>query len=253
MYNYSLEKHLSSTYNWKQHESEQNSLFMCARQCTRGRPLRRKIPFSKIKQHGDFGLGTFDDLDGEMVMLDGNIYQITGDGCVHPVADETLTPFSCVTFFQSLTHDESSTPMRHEIFMHWLNNLLPSPNLFYAIRIEGTFSYLKARSVPKQENYRPLVEVTADQPIFEFHTISGTLAGFYTPSFLSQLSVPGLHLHFLSSDLKHGGHLLECNTQKIKANIQILSNLELSLPITLDYLTTSFERDTEKDLDQAEK
>ena len=31
---------------------------------------------------GDFGLGTFENLDGEMVILDGIIYQVRGDGSV---------------------------------------------------------------------------------------------------------------------------------------------------------------------------
>jgi len=57
-----------------------------------------KIPLTEIKKHGDFGLGTFDHLDGEMIMLDGKIYQITSDGRVTLVDDHALTPFACVTF-----------------------------------------------------------------------------------------------------------------------------------------------------------
>ena len=123
----------------------------------------QKIPFSQIKQHGDFGLGTFDDLDGEMVMLDGEIYQITGTGQVHRVADQARTPFACVTFYRPLSQERLDREMSYADFQAWIGGLFPSPNIFYALRIDGRFSYLKVRSVPKQENYRPLVEVAQEQ------------------------------------------------------------------------------------------
>jgi len=150
----------------------------------------QKIPFTQIKKHGDFGLGTFDNLDGEMVMLDGQIYQITADGRVHRVDEEALTPFACVTFYQPLSCDELSTEQSYPAFQEWLQGLLPSPNIFYAIRVEGRFASMRVRSVPKQENYRPLVEVTREQPVFTFEDIEGTLVGFFTPASLGSLSVP---------------------------------------------------------------
>lgn len=236
----------------KQSERE-NLLYLCA-------PINalvegiyeEKIPFREIKRYGDFGLGTFDDLDGEMVMIDGAVYQIPADGRVQRVPEDALTPFAAVTFYEALTHDTSTEPMEYPAFLDWLIRLLPSPNLFYALRIEGTFSRMKTRSVPKQECYRPLVEVTAHQPVFNFENISGTLAGFYTPSFMSSVSVPGLHLHFLSDDLTHGGHLLECDSVSIKVGVQMLDRIELSLPKSLEYLTWDFQRDIKKDLNKAE-
>lgn len=212
-----------------------------------------KIPFTEIKQHGDFGLGTFDNLDGEMIMLDGNIYQMTADGKVTLVDENTLTPFSCVTFYQPLTEDETSDALDYPTFLQWLESLLPSRNIFYAIRIEGQFDYVKVRSVPKTENYKPLVEVAESQPEFEFTDIKGTLAGFYTPSYMASVSVPGLHLHFISADCQHGGHLMSCRPRGIRAGVQFIDSLEMALPISLDYLTCNFQRDTAKDLDKAEK
>jgi acetolactate decarboxylase len=212
-----------------------------------------RIPLTTIRQHGDFGLGTFDDLDGEMVLLDGQIFQITGDGRVREVDEQGHTPFACVTFFDPLSHDELETELPYAAFQQWLLELLPSPNIFYAIRAEGHFSSLRARSVPKQENYRPLVDVARDQPVFRFTDIEGTLAGFYTPPFMSSLSVPGLHLHFLSADRQQGGHLLDCTPTRVRVGVQFISRLELALPMSLDYLTWDFVRNTGEDLDEAEK
>jgi len=214
----------------------------------------QNIPFSEIKKHGDFGLGTFNDLDGEMMMFDGLIYRVGSDGKVNQITDEDMcTPFACVTNFQPLSEEELEKELSHEEFLNWMKDLMPSSNLFYAFRIEGEFEYVKTRSVPKQENYRPLVDVAKEQPTFEFNDIKGTMVGFYTPSFMSSLSVPGVHLHFITEDRASGGHLLECHPRKVKVELQYLYTLELSLPSNLDYLTWDFQRDIGKDLDKAEK
>ena len=211
------------------------------------------IPFTEIKRHGDFGLGTFDHLDGEMVMLDGEIYQITADGQVHKVDDSALTPFSAVTFYQPSQTFELAEPLDEKGFESWLLGLLPSPNIFYAIRIDGTYDYIKTRSVPKTECYVPLVEVAAHQPVFEFTDIAGTLGGFFTPSFMGSVSVPGLHLHLLSADRQHGGHLLACRPQSVRVGIQPLTSLEMALPTTEYYLNWDFSRDVGEDLKKAER
>jgi len=214
---------------------------------------QERIPFSKILQHGDFGLGTFDSLDGEMIVLDGHVYQITGDGQVHEVGEEATTPFACVTFYAPASHDDLDEELGYAAFQDWLLSLLPSPNLFYALRLEGTFAHVKVRSVPRQENYRPLVEVVAHQPVFEFAEVEGTLAGFFSPAFLESLTVPGLHLHFLSADRTQGGHLLECRPRRLRAGVQFISTLELGLPMSLDYLTWDLRSDIGADLDMIEK
>lgn len=185
-----------------------------------------KIPFTEIKKHGDFGLGTFDNLEGEMLMLDGNIYQMTAGGRVAEVDDQALTPYACVTFYQPLTHDELQEELDYAEFLPWLQTLLPSPNIFYAIRIEGTFRH---------------VEVMSEQQAVEYDDIEGTLAGFYTPAYLSSLSAAGLHLLFLSADRRHGGHLLSCRSGKVRASVQFINILEMALPMSFDYLTWDFQ------------
>jgi len=226
-----------------------------------------RIPLADLREHGDFGLGTFDDLDGEMVMLDGRVYQIAGDGHVREVTEPASTPFACVTFYAPLSHDDlepaeaagrgsdaaSACAPSWDDFQRWILRLLPSPNLFYALRIEGRFSDVRVRSVPKQENYRPLVEVAREQAEFTLPDAEGTLAGFFTPSFLGSLNVPGLHLHFLTTDRRRGGHLLHCRPQGVRAGVQIIRRLELGLPMSLNYLTWDFRRDTGADLDEAER
>ncbi len=206
-----------------------------------------------IKEHGDFGLGTFNYLDGEMVLLDGNVYQIRSDGDVYSVKDDEQSPFACVTFFSPDTFDDFEENHTPKGFHDLLNTLIPSENMLYAIRIDGSFRHVRTRAVPRSENYKPLVEATKNQPVFDFYDVQGCLAGFYTPRFMESLNAPGYHMHFLTEDRRHGGHLIECALKKVRIGIQHVPKLDLGLPITLDFLTADLTRDIGKDLDKAEK
>ncbi len=208
---------------------------------------------AEVRQHGDFGLGTFNYLDGEMLLLDGSVYQIRSDGNVYDVGDDERSPFACVTFFTPDTFDDIDGASGASELTTLLDGLIPSRNMLYAIRVDGIFSHVRCRAVPKSENYRPLVEATADQPVFDFHDVSGSLAGFYTPAFMESLNAPGFHLHFLSEDRRRGGHLIECTLKKARIGIQHVPRLELGLPVTLDYLTVDLTRDIGSDLEKAEK
>ena len=211
------------------------------------------VTIAQLKERGDFGLGTFNELDGEMVVLDGAVYQVKADGNVYSVPDTTCSPFACVTFFNPITYDDVDGGYDHQGFLDLLANLTPSPNMLYAFRIDGVFDYVSTRSVPPQENYRPLVDVAQDQPTFEFHNTEGTLAGFYIPEFMGAINVPGYHLHFLTADRCRGGHLLRCHLRSARVGVQPVPRLDMDLPVTLDYLTADFSRDARDDLEKAEK
>ena len=131
--------------------------------------------------------------------------------------------------------------------------LIPSPNLMYAIRIDGRFSHVRARSVPKMMNYMPLAEIAKLQTVFEFKDVEGTIVGFYTPSFLSGVHLAGLHLHFITADRKRGGHLLAAAANGVTVGLQHAPSIELGLPMTLDFLTMERTRDMQADLDKVER
>ena len=211
-----------------------------------------RTTIGEVKTHGDFGLGTFNYLDGEMILLDGVAYQIKANGEVSTVPDTEYTPFACVTFFHPDTWDDIEGDGETPDIFALLDTLIPSPNMLYAVRIDGVFDYVKARAVPKTANYLPLVEAAQHQIIFEFSPIEGSLAGFYTPAFMASLNAPGYHLHMLTADRRHGGHLMECRLKRARIGIQHIPKLHVDLPVTLDYLTADFNRDTKKDLDRAE-
>ena len=208
---------------------------------------------AQIKKHGDFGLGTFNYLDGEMVILDGVVYQVRSDGTATIAEDSEQSPFACATFFRPDTFDDIAGTDEYKNIETLLDTLIPSPNMIYAIRIDGTFRHVKTRAVAKTENYTPLVEATKNQPVFDFHDVEGAMAGFFTPRFIETITAPGYHLHFLTADRQHGGHVMGCALHKIRIGIQHVPLLEMGLPITLDFLTADLTRDTAKDLEKVEK
>lgn len=211
------------------------------------------LTISELKKYGDFGIGTFNDLNGELVLLDGIAFQFDVDGVVHKVKDDEKTPFAAASFFQPFSVEEISSQLGYSHFNSFLDRSLPSLNMLYAIRVDGSFSRVRTRSVPKTKNYTPLVEATAFQKEMRLRDVEGTLVGFYTPEFMPSVNVPGFHFHFITKDRRQGGHLLECDLSRGKLSIQICNRLVLNLPMTLDYLSVDFNRDAKKDLEKAER
>lgn len=214
---------------------------------------REDTTVGHVLAQGDFGIGTFNDLDGEMVVLEGTVYQLRVDGTASVVAESVQTPFACVTRFFGDTEERFDAAMDYPALEHLLTGLLPSANLAYAIRVDGRFSHVRVRSVPRQENYRPLAEVAKSQAVFDYHDVSGTLVGFWTPAFLSSVHVAGLHLHFIADDRSCGGHLLSAAPDGVTVRLQHAPALTLELPLTLDFLTMERQRDLAADLQAVEK
>jgi acetolactate decarboxylase len=190
-----------------------------------------EITYRELKKHGGTGLGTFDGLDGEMIGLDGKFYQIKADGSVHPVDDLMKAPFAEVVFFQPDRTVLLNTPLNGKPFESFLDNQLPTKNIFFVFKIEGFFSYIKARSVPKQNRpYPSLDDVIRQQSIFEFHNIRGTIIGFRCPSYTAGINAPGYHFHFISADRQAGGHVLEFQVRDVKIEIDDISEFTMVLP-----------------------
>jgi len=213
------------------------------------------MTFGSLKEYGDFGIGTFAGLDGEMVGFKGDFYQVKADGIAYPVSDSMETPFASVTFFE--IDDEETLPkgINYEQLEGLLDGILPTANIFYAIKIEGTFSYMKTRSVPGQEKpYPPLVEVTKNQPIFEFNDVEGTIVGFRCPAYVAGVNVPGYHLHFLTKDRDRGGHILEFKVEEAVALVDYTSEFLMILPGSdSDFYEVDLTQSKQEELEKVEK
>jgi len=210
--------------------------------------------FGELKEKGDFGLGTFNHLDGELVGFDGVFYQVKSDGSVHIATDVMNTPFAVVTFFESDIIETIDKPLTCEEFKEYLVTLFPTQNIFYGIKVKGDFSYIKARSVPKQKKpYPPLTEVAKEEAIFEFNNINGTFAGFWLPEYLKDINVTGFHFHFISDDKKSGGHVLECKLKNVQLEIDYIRDIQISLPDTKSYNAINLNKTTSGDVKKVEE
>ena len=206
-----------------------------------------------LKSYGDLGIGTFDGLDGEMVVLDGQVYRVGADGRAMVVAADETTPFATVTFFKS--DRDIGVPAGTDFagFQALVDASLTSANLFHAFRAEGRFKTLRTRSVPKQKKpYRPLVEVVKEQSVFEFRDVDGVLVGFYAPAFAKGINVPGYHLHFLTADRKAGGHVLDFTVDRLDLKVDVLSRFLLMLPTSAGFAAADLRSDRQEELEKVE-
>jgi acetolactate decarboxylase len=212
------------------------------------------LTFQELARHGDFGLGTFDALDGEMIALDGAFYQIKADGRVYPVAGSMKTPFAAVTFFKAGRTHMLEMPMRYQQLLDYVTRLLPSPNLPYAVRIEGLFTSVKTRSIPRQQKpYPPLAQVVEKQAVFELANVKGVIVGFMLPAYLAGVNMPGYHCHFITADRRAGGHLLDCRVEGATVAVAALPNYFLRLPEGQDFLKSDLTGDRSHELGKIER
>ena len=210
---------------------------------------------ANLTRQGDFGIGTFDTLDGEMIVSEGKIYQFKVDGKIYNANLKEKTPFASVVKFKSTRTHELNQTFNMKTFQAAIDSLIKNKNLFYAIKVTGDFTMMKTRSVPAQmKPYKPLSEITKTQPVFVKNNQKGTLIGFRLPTFVGGINVPGYHMHFLSSDKTFGGHVLDFSTSSIKVEIQELNKFEMLLPEGENsFNQVDLSKDRSKELEKVEK
>ncbi len=210
--------------------------------------------FKELSSHGDFGLGTVEALDGEMVAVDGRFYQVKSDGAVYPISPSRKTPFAEVTFFKPGQTLSLREPLDLRGLETFLLAHLPSKNFPYAIKLTGKFAYVKTRSVPRQtQPYPPLTEVVKRQAVFELRDVEGVIVGFWHPQYLAGVNLSSCHFHFLTRNRQAGGHLLDCRLKEGRLELQGLDELRLRLPATPAFSRTGLGQDQKRAIDQAEK
>lgn len=192
------------------------------------------IPLEDMLDKGDFGIGTFQGIDGEMLVLDGVIYQIKHDGSVvikkNKNLKKELTPYAVVKNFNKDISSKLKSADTYASLQEQINALITDKNKFYAIKVEGTFNTIKTRSVPAQTKpFPPLTDVVAKQNTFDLTNVKGTLVGFWCPQYVGGVNVAGFHLHFLTTDKTKGGHVLELNLASGTAKLDKTNKFNLEL------------------------
>jgi acetolactate decarboxylase len=211
------------------------------------------VSFAELAEHGDQGLGTLNALDGEMIAVDGRFYRAAVDGTINEVEPQARTPFAVLTWFTPTVEARVNGPLSHADLLATLDRHLPEGTVACAVRIDGSFELVHARSVPRQERpYRPLAEVVSDQRVFDLDEVEGTMVGFRFPDYSEGIEVSGYHLHFISADRSRGGHVLECRPRAAVAQIDASTDLHVELPPGVDLSAPQHSRDTHEALNRAE-
>jgi acetolactate decarboxylase len=213
----------------------------------------REVSVKSILEHGDFGLGTFADLDGEMVVLDGRAFQVQGTGRVSEAACDAGAPFAVVTRFSPQIRTDSGPLVSLRDLEACCDGYRSSGNIFYAIRLDGHFSRVRTRAVNPPSLGTRLVDATKAQSEFSFTDIDGTLVGLWSPGFSSAFSVPGYHFHFISNDREHGGHLLDVEATQLHLRIESLTDFHLAPPASEAFLKADLSKNTAEELAYAEQ
>jgi len=213
-----------------------------------GPPLRR------VLADGDFGVGTFSRLDGEMIVLDGKIFQALADGSIRAANLDDTSPFAVVTFFNEDGRENDVSAATLDELDGQLDKKLPHRNSPYAIRIDGECASLTLRSVPAQSApFQPLVEVVKHQTTWRLDNVRGTLVGIRCPSWIGTLNVAGYHWHFLSDDRSTGGHVLGCDLTRGLLRYDECTSLVIRLPQSREFDAFDAGTINGQDIDRVER
>ena len=186
---------------------------------------------AEISKHGDHGVGTWNQLNGEGLIVDGEFYQIRSDGSVHQQPTSAIMPWVSIGFFKADSVYDVPAKLNYTELEGFIDPYLPTVNSYYALRIEGRFETVVTRTLPKQSKpYPPLVVVERTQPEFSFTDVEGVMVGFRSPPYSTNFSPPGFHLHFLKNDKTGGGHALRFTVDVARISIQRLDGLVQAIP-----------------------
>ncbi|WP_313629758.1 acetolactate decarboxylase [Enterococcus devriesei] len=207
----------------------------------------------ELLHYGDFGLGTLEGSNGEVIILDGVVYHADETGVINQLAGNELTPYAAVTTFQT-DEDFSLAELSDKAVKDRILEKI-SHNLFSAVKISGTFKHMHVRVAPKQEKpYPRFVEIARHQPEFSADEISGTIVGFFTPNLFQGAAAAGFHLHFISDDRQFGGHVLDFELTEGEVELMELAEFRQHFPTeNTDYLENEIKLDDiSKDIEEAE-
>tara|TARA_R110002126_G_scaffold291802_1_gene459146 strand:+ start:47585 stop:48307 length:723 start_codon:yes stop_codon:yes gene_type:complete len=207
---------------------------------------------SDVKACGNFGLGTYEGLNGEGLMLDGQVYQALSDGSVVEPDDACRVPFWLSTQFVADRKAQLDGITSWDDLCSQVSHHRHSENLFYAIRMDGIFEHVDYRVASQASPGTDLVSATRKQAEFRLNHIKGTLLGFWSPGYAASFNIPGYHLHFLSLDHKHAGHVLDISGKNLKLQIMDINKMMLTLPESDMFLKADLSGDPTMALSKAE-
>ncbi|KAH0795441.1 acetolactate decarboxylase [Histomonas meleagridis] len=195
----------------------------------------RMSSLANLPKECNFGLGCFENLDGEMILIDGKYYQLKADGIAYIPAGDAGTPFATISNFQSTKEFTISKQMSFEEFITFMNSEIPDENVPLLIRFDGEFDFVHYRSVPAQKRPFPtLASVAKSQPEFKKEHMKGSLIGFRFPKYFAGINIPGYHVHVIDDERKNGGHVLGFTIASGKIQTSLSQEFHMHLPAEVE-------------------
>ena len=203
------------------------------------------INAKELKTKGDIGLGSYNFLDGELIMLNGTLYQATEDGKVHIANDSTKIAYANATFFDTDKSFKIASVPNYDFLREQINKELPTKNIFYGFKIYGHFKKITCGGLHKQDKpfEKGLDILIPNRPIFEREDVEGTMVGFFCPEFIGNINVAGYHLHFVSDDEQFAGHVMEFEAKNLTVELDYIYEYTFVLPQTKEYMQVGFENE----------
>ncbi|USS93710.1 acetolactate decarboxylase [Fructilactobacillus ixorae] len=187
---------------------------------------------AELLKHGDTGIGTGDGLDGELIILQGTLYQVTASGDVNVLQPNDQVPFATVNFADYQPEMRIQRQGR-DATLQQIASAHPWQNLFYSFQLTGQFSRVQTRSVHKQTKpYQTLEQAAKEQAVFEKQAVSGTMLGYYAPQLYNGVAVGGFHYHFLAADHDFGGHVLDFEVADAELSLEPFTDFQEHFPVT---------------------
>ena len=216
------------------------------------------VSIGDLLKHGDTGLGTFDKLDGEMIVINGEVYKAKSDGTVEKQPKTELTPFAAVGFMNNdytlsgLDGVKSLEDLK-VILNKAVKDQAADKNAFYMVKIDGEFNMAHVRSVPKQvKPYRPLNVIASEQKEYEYKSVKGTIIALYCPDYMLGINLPSWHFHFITDNRDKGGHLLGINIKSAKGTMDKMEDYNLVLPSSSTFANMELAKDLSKETQSTE-
>lgn len=148
------------------------------------------ISVAAVRERGDFGIGCCEHLGGEVLILDGEVFECTVGEPPDRMREEQILPFVDVCRFPP-TDGLPIAGADLGAFTAQVEHQLASRNLFHAVRVDGLFTSVRVRVTPRQEHpFRPLAEVTNAQIETVLDDVRGTLVGFWAPAIYQGIRWP---------------------------------------------------------------
>ena len=219
---------------------------------------RSVVTVEALLQHGDIGLGTFEDVNGEMILLDGTCYRAGENGAVFEAESDMGVPFAAAAFFQM----GEEIPIGDMESIETLKRLLDVKieenfglNSMHVVRVDGTFTKICARSESAyRSQHVSLKEILCKtQKDFFFHDVTGTLVCVYFPDYMDGINAPGWHLHFVSEDRSRGGHVFDLTMKQGTMIINKISQIQICLPSSPAFDTYSLKEASQDEIKEVEQ